>query len=260
MILLHLGALHLADAEQKKTAWHRLAPRSRLLCALLLVFAIALTPNGRWGTWAVYGSAIALIVFLSRVQFSVLLKRVAVEFVFIGVVILGTLFRGGGKTLFQWGWIQITTEGLTVLGSVSLKAFLSLLILNTLILTTSVPALLHALAKLKAPPLLVAILSSMYRYIAVLIDQFNSMQKAARSRNLMSNPQRQRIIIGNMFGSLFIRTYERGERVHQAMLARGYRGMPPLAETHPSGRRDILALTITIAVLLFGQAVYLHAP
>lgn len=260
MILLHLGALDFADAEQKKTAWHRLAPRSRLLCALLLVFAIGLTPNGRWGTWAIYGSAIAMIIFLSRVRFSVLLKRVAVEFVFISVVLLGTLFRGGGQTLFQWGWIQITTEGLTVLGSVSLKASLSLLILNTLILTTSVPALLHALAALKAPPLLVAILASMHRYIAVLIDEFNSMQKAARSRNLLSNPKRQRIIVGNMFGSLFIRTYERGERVHQAMLARGYRGLPPLAETQPGGRRDIFALTITIAILLFGQALYFHAP
>lgn len=261
MILLHIGALHLADAEQKQTAWHRLTPRSRVLCALLLVFAIALTPNGRWWTWAIYGSAIALIILASRVRLSVLFKRVAVESVFIGVVILGTLFRGGGHVLFQWGWIQITTEGLTVLGSVSLKAILSLLILNTLILTTSIPALLHALAALKMPPLLVAIIASMHRYISVLIDEFSSMQKAARSRNLMGHPKRQRLIIGNMFGSLFIRTLERGERVHQAMLARGYQGLPLMAEVQKGERRDILALTMTISVLLLGQALYLfHAP
>jgi cobalt/nickel transport system permease protein len=260
MILLHIGALHLAESEQKQTAWQRLTPRSRLLCVLLLVFAIALTPNGRWGTWAIYASAIAGIILLSRVRLSVLFKRVAVEFVFIGVVLIGTLFRGGGQTLFQWGWIQISTEGLTVLGSVSIKALLSLLILNTLTLTTSVPALLHALTALRTPPLLVAILSSMYRYISVLIEEFSSMQKAARSRNLMGNPKRQRVIVGNMFGSLFIRTYERGERVHQAMLARGYRGLPPLAETQPGGRRDMIALTLTIAILLLGQAPYSHAP
>lgn len=261
MILLHLGALHLAEVEEKKTPWHRLTARSRVLCVLLSAFAIVLTPNGRWWTWAIYACAIALLILSSRVQLSVLLKRVAVEFVFIGVVILGTLFRGGGQVLFHWGWIQITTEGLTVLGSVALKSFLSLLILNTLVLTTSVPALLHALTELKLPPLLVAILSSMYRYISVLTDEFTSMLQAARSRNLMSNPKRQRTIIGNMFGSLFIRTYERGERVHQAMLARGYQGLPPLAHIQKGGRRDILALTLTIAVLLFGQALYLfHAP
>lgn len=260
MILLHLGAMHLVEAEKNQTLWHRLTPKSRLLCTLLLVFAIALTPNGRWLTWAVYAGAVGLIMLLSRVRLWVLFRRVAVEFVFIGVVLLGTLFRDGGHTLFRWGWIQITTEGLTVLGSVSLKAFLSLLILNTLILTTSVPALLHALTALKMPPLLVAILASMYRYITVLIDEFHSMQKAARSRNLMGNPKRQRIIVGNMFGSLFIRTYERGERVHQAMLARGYQGLPPLAETQSGGRGDILALTIMISVLLFGQAITFHAP
>lgn len=261
MILLHLGALHLAEAEELKTPWHRLTARSRVLCVLLSVFATALTPNGRWWTWAIYGSAIALLILTSRVRLSVLLKRVAVEFVFIGTVVLGTLFHGGGEVLFRWGWIQITTEGLTVLGSVALKSFLSLLILNTLVLTTSVPALLHALTELKLPPLLVAILASMYRYISVLGNEFDSMQKAARSRNLMSNPKRQRLIIGNMFGSLFIRTYERGERVHQAMLARGYQGLPPIAEVKKGGRRDVLALTITIAILLFGQAFYLfHAP
>jgi cobalt/nickel transport system permease protein len=260
MLLSHIGALHLAEAEEKKTVWHRLTPRSRLLCTLLAVFAIALTPNGRWNTWAIYAGAIAGVILLSRVRLVPLFKRVAVEFVFIGVVILGTLFRGGGQVLFQWGWIQISTEGLTVLGSVASKALLSLLVLNTLILTTSIPALLHALAALRMPPLLVAILASMYRYIDVLIDEFNSMQKAARSRNLMGNPKRQRVIIGNMFGSLFIRTYERGERVHQAMLARGYTGLPPLAENQPRGRRDIFALTITIAILLFGQALYFHAP
>lgn len=258
MILLHVGAFHLAEAEQGKTAWHRLSPRSRVLCIVLLVFAIALTPNGRWWTWAIYAGAIATIVTISRVKLEVLLKRVAVEFVFIGVVIFGTLFRGGGQVLWQWGWLQITTDGLTILGSVALKALLSLTVLNVLILTTSIPALLHALVALRMPPLLVAILSSMYRYVSVLIDEFNSMLRAARSRNLMGNPQRQRTIIGNMIGALFIRTYDRGERIHQAMLARGYQGLPPMVEVPKVGHRDTVAITSTCVVALLGQAIYLN--
>jgi cobalt/nickel transport system permease protein len=258
MILLHVGAFHLAETEAESTAWHRLTPRSRVLCAVLLVFAIALTPNGRWWTWAVYAGAIAFIIGMSRVKLLALLKRVVVEFVFIGVVIVGTLFRAGGEVLWKWGWLQITTEGLTVLGSVALKAFLSLLILNVLIATTSIPALLHALVALRMPPLLVAILSSMYRYVSVLIDEFNSMLRAARSRNLMGNPKRQRTIIGNMVGSLFIRTYERGERIHQAMLARGYQGLPPMAEVPKVGHHDRVAIISTCVVTLLGQAIYLN--
>jgi cobalt/nickel transport system permease protein len=257
MILLHLDALHLADAKDAKTPWNRLTPRSRVLCAVLFVFAIALTPNGRWLTWAVYGAAIAALMLLSRVQLKALAKRVAVEFIFISVVIIGTLFRDGEQVLWQWGWLRITTEGLVILGSVALKSFLSLLVLNILVLTTSVPVLLHALVALRMPPLLVAILASMYRYIAVLVDEFTSMQRAARSRNLMSNPRRQRTIIGNMIGSLFIRTYERGERVQQAMLARGYQGLPPMVDVPIPGQCDKVAISFTCVVALIGQAIYL---
>lgn len=256
-MLLHLGAFHLDVDSKLSTPWHLLAPRTRVLCALLFVFATALTPNGRWWTWAVYGSGLVVLILLSRVTLPVLLRRVVIESTFIGVVVLGTLFRAGGTVLWQWGWLQITTEGLMVLGSVSLKAVLSLLMLNLLILTSSIPALLHALMALKMPPLLVAILASMYRYIGVLVDEFNTMWRAAASRNLVGSNRYQRLVVGNMIGALFIRTYERGERVHQAMLARGYRGLPPVEAVPLGGRRDQAALTLTTIWMLLGQIIYL---
>ncbi|KAM3095898.1 cobalt ECF transporter T component CbiQ [Phormidesmis sp. 146-12] len=257
MLLLHIGAIHLDVDSQRKTPWHALTPKTRILCVLLLLLAIVLTPNGRWWTWAIYGSAVAIALLVSQITFSVLLKRVAVESAFVSVVLLGTLFREGGTILWQWGFLKITTTGLMILGSVVTKALLSLLLLNILTLTTSVPALLQALTELKTPPLLVAILESMYRYIAVLIDEFNAMRRAALSRNLMNSRRWQRLVVGNMIGSLFIRTYERGERVHQAMLSRGYAGSPPLREMPKPGRRDILALTLTAMLALAGQAIYL---
>jgi cobalt/nickel transport system permease protein len=258
-MLLHIGAFHL-DVDSKRTsAWNRLVPKTRVLCTVLLLFAIALTPNGRWWTWIIYAVGVGAIVWLSRATLTVLLKRVAVESVFIGVVLLGTLFRGGGAVLWQWGWLQITTEGLWVLGSVTIKALLSLLLANVLVLTTSVPDLLHALTVLRMPPLLVAILASMYRYIAVLISEFQSMQRAAVSRNLMGSRRWQRLVIGNMFGSLFIRTLERGERVHQAMLSRGYEGLPPVTASKSGNRRDVIALTLTAILTVLGQGIYLFS-
>jgi cobalt/nickel transport system permease protein len=256
-MLLHIGAFNLDVDSKLATPWHHLAPHTRVLCTLLMVFAIVLTPNGHWLTWAIYGLAVLCLVLLSRVTLPVLLKRVAVESVFIFVVLLGTLFRDGGRVLWAWGPFKITTVGLTILGSVTIKALLSLLILNVLTLTTSVPALLNALVVLRTPPLLVAILASMYRYINVLIGEFNAMRRAAASRNLMGSNRWQRLVIGNMMGSLFIRTYERGERVYQAMLARGYQGVPAVEKVPKSGRREIFALTLTVVVALLGQAIYL---
>ncbi len=257
MVLLHIGAFNLDVDSQNVTPWHTLAPRTRILCTLLMVFAIVLTPNAHWWTWAIYGLAIVSLLLLSQVTLRVLLKRLAVEFTFIGVVFLGTLFRRGGVVLWSWGPLQITTVGLTILGSVTLKALLSLLVLNLLTLTTSVSALLHALIQLRTPPLLVATIASMYRYIGVLIGEFNAMRRAARSRNLMSSNFLQRLVVGNTIGALFIRTYERGEIVYQAMLARGYQGIPPVEKLPTGGRRDILALTLTLVVALLGQVIYL---
>ncbi|HEY9698775.1 MAG TPA: cobalt ECF transporter T component CbiQ [Trichocoleus sp.] len=256
-MLLHIGAFRLDIDSQHSTPWHGLTPRTRVLCAILFVFATALTPNGRWQTWLIYSLGLIALILLSRVTLLTLLRRVAVEFTFVGVVLIGTLFRGGGELLWQWGWLRVTTEGLTVLGSVSLKALLCLLMLNLLVLTTSIPSLLHALASLRVPPLLIAILASMYRYIGVLIEEFQTMRRAASSRNLMQQRQGKRLVVGNMMGSLFIRTYERGDRVHQAMLSRGYTGIPPLHTVPCSQKRDTVAITGTVLLTLLGQAVYL---
>jgi len=256
-MLLHINAYHLDIDTKQLSFWHSLTPKTRVLCTLLSVFAIALTPNGRWWSWAIYGMSLLCLVLLSKVTLPVLFKRIAVEFAFIAVILFSTLFRSGGEIVWSWGIIKITSEGLTVLGSVTTKALLSLLMLNLLTLTTSVPALLNGLIALKMPPLLVAILASMYRYISVLIGEFNAMRRAAASRNLTGNSNWQRQVIGNMIGALFIRTYERGDRVYQAMLARGYQGVPPVLELPSGGKNDILALTLTIILALLGQAIYL---
>ncbi len=256
MILLHIGTFQLDRDSHLSSSWHQLNPKIRLICALLFVFATSFTRNGHWWTWVIYGLGLALIITISRLTFWVLIRRVAIESAFIGVVLLGTLFREGGEILWQWKWLRITSEGLIVLGSVSFKAILCLLILNLLVMTTSIPDLINALTALKMPPLLIAIMSSMYRYLGVLIDEFETMGRAAKSRNLLNNHRWQRLIIGNTIGLLFIRSYERGERIHQAMLARGYTGISAIAREKPLKKIDKLALISMILLLSLGQLIY----
>ena len=257
-MLLHVGAFKLDIDSKQNTPWHAIAPRTRLLCALLFVFAVVLTPNGHWQTWAVYGIGLLSLILIARLTITELLKRLAVEFAFVGVVLVGTLFREGGQVIWSWGILKITTVGLTILASVSIKAMLSLTMLNLLTLTTSVPALLHGMKELRIPPLLVATLASMYRYIGVLIAEFEAMRRAALSRNLMNSNRSIRLVVGNTIGALFIRTYERGNRIHQAMLSRGYQGIPPMEKIAPGGKQDIVALTLTLLLALLGQVIYLR--
>jgi cobalt/nickel transport system permease protein len=256
MLILHIGALLRQNDHQgsrkRQFPWFSFTPQTRILCVLLLQIAIALTPNGHWWTWATYAVGILVVLVASRVSFSALLRRILVEFAFVSV-----LFRDEGSILWQWEWLKITTGGLIILGSVSSKTLLSLLLLNGLTLTTTVPQLMQGLAALRMPPLLLAILMSMSRYLSLLIEETQSMHRAAVARNLLANHRWQRLLVGNMIGSLFIRTYGRGERVHQAMLARGYQGIPRLQSQSQQSRRDIWALTGTLLFALLGQAIYL---
>lgn len=253
-MLFHIGAFQLDTDSEKLTPWHNLTAQTRLLVVLIMLLGIVLTPNGGWYTWLVYAIAILGLIQLTRVKIRILLHRVAVESVFLGVVLFGTLFRGGGEVLWRWGWLQVSREGLVILGSVFTKAFLSLIIMNLLTMTTSIPDLLNALLTLRTPPLLVAIMVSMYRYISVLIREVQAMQRAAASRNFRGRSQWQRLVLGNMIGSLFIRTYDRGERVYQAMLARGYQGIP-IPEAPPKIMlKDKWAIAITITLVFLGKS------
>ncbi|MGK7938715.1 MAG: cobalt ECF transporter T component CbiQ [Crocosphaera sp.] len=249
------------DKHQKKprTIWHLLSSQTRVLCSFIWVFAIALTPNGQWKTWGVYGIGVLFLLCISRVSWIRLLSRVIVEFLFVGVVLLGTLFRPEGEVIWSWGILQITTTGVMVLGSVTIKVILSLLVLNILILTTAISDLFTALLALKMPPLLVAIMASMYRYIDVLNREFTMMRRAAISRNLMSNGKMIRQVMGNGIGSLFIRSYERGELIYQAMLSRGYEGMPVSSEKIVYKNCDIMALFLTVIMVIIGQVISLQS-
>ncbi|MEB3292108.1 MAG: cobalt ECF transporter T component CbiQ [Synechococcales bacterium] len=245
-----------ADATIPKSPWTLLTPQTRVMCVLLMLMAIALTPNAHWWTWGLYGMVILVGLWISRVSWVQLCQRLAVETLFISVILLGTLLHPGQDILWQWGWLKITTTGLIILGSVTSKFLLSLMLLNLLTFTTPIPILLQSLQALKVPPLLIAILAAMYRYLDVLMDEFTVMRRAAVSRNLLAGRHWQRLVIGNMIGSLFIRTYDRGDRIYQAMLARGYQGLIQSAELPRFQGCDPLALQLTILVIMLGQLIY----
>lgn len=256
-MLLHLPTFRSPRSSHLPTSWQKLTPQTRVLCMLMGIFANVFTPHGQWTTSLIYGVAVLALIYVSRLSWSVLIPRVVVEFTFVALILLGTLFRSEGETLWSWGFLRITSEGVIVLGSVTLKVLISLLWANLLILTTEVPQLLQALLALRCPPILVAIMASMARNLNLLIGEFTAMRRAAQSRNLLLTAKSARRVIGNMMGSLFIRTLNRGDRIYQAMLARGYRETDALffAPLPPYRRQDAIAIITLGFIVVLGQAI-----
>lgn len=126
--------------------------------------------------------------------------------------------------------LTLSGEGVRVVATIVLKSWVSVQAAALLVFTTPFHELLEGLARLHLPRLMVAIISLMYRYLAVLTGEASRMMRARSARTARppgaSAPGViwQARVVGNMVGALFIRSYERSERVHMAMQSRGYTG------------------------------------
>jgi cobalt/nickel transport system permease protein len=126
--------------------------------------------------------------------------------------------------------------------------------------TTRFPDLLVALQQLKVPGLFVAIVGLMWRYLFVLGDEVSRMLRARASRSASAPESRaggtlfwRARVTGGMAGSLFVRSVERADRVHAAMLSRGYSQELPASESAPlSGEaKRVLYLGTCLLALLW---------
>lgn len=207
---------------------HRLDPRTKLITTFAFILVVVLTPPLRWQAFVLYFALISGLILLSKVPPLYVLKRSLVIVPFVLMIVIFNLFLKPGEIVVSfniWHWqLSITEEALVFSWNVLIKAWLSVLSLILLSSTTKFPDLLKGLERLGMPGLMVMILSFMYRYIFVLVDEVIRMKQARDSRNFGGKRMWQIKTIGNMVGTLFLRSYERGERVYVAMLARGFDG------------------------------------
>lgn len=221
---------------------HRLDPRTKFITALVFILVVVLTPPGTWLAFAAYLLIIAILILFSRLPATYVLKRslMVLPFVIMLAIFL-PFFKGddiaGSYNVWLWQ-VNITHSGINILINVLIKAWLSGLALIWLTSTTSLTYLLQGMERLHLPRVLVMILSFMYRYIFVLMDEVMRMKQARDSRSIGGKRLHQIRTIGNMVGTLFIRTYERGERVYAAMAARGFDGQIHIMNQLSFGPRD----------------------
>ena len=207
---------------------HKLDPRTRFITTFAFILVVVLTPPTRWQAFALYFALLAGLILLSKVPPLYVLKRSLVIVPFVLMIAIFIPFFRPGEVVGSynvWLWeLSITYSGLLVLWNVVIKAWLSILSLIVLSSTTKFSELLKGLEQLRMPKVMVMILSFMYRYIFVLVDEVIRMKQARDSRNFGGKRIWQLKTIGNMVGTLFLRSYERGERVYGAMVARGFEG------------------------------------
>jgi cobalt/nickel transport system permease protein len=137
-------------------------------------------------------------------------------------------FLKEGQAVFTWNAgplsLAVSHEGVEMLITILLKAWLAALALVWLSGTTRLPDLLHAMRRLGVPAVLVMTMSFMLRYIVVIAEEARNMKLARDLRGGSLTRLREIKSLGSIIGTLFIRSYERSERVYAAMLSRGFDG------------------------------------
>jgi cobalt/nickel transport system permease protein len=182
-----------------------------------------------------------------------LLKKVLVILPFLFVVTISVPFFkkdgvGGGYNL-GLGGLSVSRSGLWILWNVVIKSSLGVFAIILLYSTTSFPQLVRGLERLGSPKIFTVLISFMYRYSFILIDEMQRMKRARDSRCFGGKCFWQSRTIGHMVGTLFLRSFHRGERVYLAMLSRGYHGTMPETTAGKFGLGEMLFLSLSFFLL-----------
>jgi cobalt/nickel transport system permease protein len=202
---------------------HRLDPRIRVVIATIYSFLVAIS-----GDLAVLSLFLAVSVFLvglARLRVWEVAKRMAVVngLVLFLWVVLPLTFEG--EALFTMGPLAVTRPGVDLAVRITLKSNTILLALITLAASIRMATLGHALNRLHVPDRIVHLLLLTYRYIFVLEGEYRRLRRAARIRGFQpQNNMHTYKTFAYLVGMLLVRAVARADRVHQAMLCRGFAG------------------------------------
>ncbi len=211
------------------SAIHRLPAHIKLLALLGFMLTVVATPREWASVYAGYLGVLVVVIVWSTVPPLYIARRMVIEVPFVVFAALMPFIATGPRTeLFG---LTVSEPGLLAAWGLLAKGTLGVIASLTLAATTEPRDLLAGLEKLRFPNQLVQIMGFMIRYLDVVTDEMGRMRVARESRGFTARNIRHWPVVARSAGALFIRSYERGERVHLAMLSRGYTGTMPETRT-----------------------------
>lgn len=235
---------------------HRIPPQCKVASLVLFVFAVVASPREQF--WA-YGAFAALMVVLAAaagLPILLLARRLTIELPFVAFAFLLPFVAGGPRR--DIGPVSASIDGLWGAWNILAKGTIGVGATLVLTATTSVPDLIRGLERLRLPSALVAMLTFMVRYADVITAEMQRMRIARLSRGYDPRWLWQARAVAHSAGTLFVRSYERGERVFLAMKSRGYDGrMPSAGGVVASTRQWLAALALPAAATVVMAASWL---
>ncbi|MBU7024071.1 MAG: cobalt ECF transporter T component CbiQ [Theionarchaea archaeon] len=213
-------------------------PRIKILCAFFFIFLVV-GGNLNVMRFSAFFLILLVVALVSRTSLFFLFKRSLVIIPFAVLVAMFLPFFGGGETVSVAG-VALSIEGLERFSNIVMKAFLSVFCMAILAEITEFSELLKGFEELKVPAIIVVLVSFTYRYFSVIVEEARRMKIARDMRSRKGNFIWQARTLGTIVAQLFIRSYERSERIYQAMTIRGFTGEIKTLRQREVIRRDFV--------------------
>jgi cobalt/nickel transport system permease protein len=244
---------------------HHLDPRIKVVVAVAFILSNALLPDGAWLAFLVAWLFLLAANAASHLGLGFTFRRSFIALPF-AVVAVTTIFSIPGRPLAAWdvgAWHLVPTDaGLLRFLSIMIRSWLSVQMAILLVAVTQFHDLIHAFEHLRVPAILTTIISFLYRYLFVLTDEVMRLLRARQARSASLAGRRgggsiiwRARVAGNMVGQLFLRSYERSDRIYNAMLARGYMGQLRTLNPHLVTSRDWLYCCLSFMAIALMQVV-----
>lgn len=234
---------------------HNLDPRIKIIVATLFSITVAVADRTEVLLLALLFSACCVI--LSNLRVLGVLRRLLLVDGFILLLWIALPFTYPGKTLFSIGPFDATAEGIRYALTITIKSNAIILACIALLGTTSIFTLVHALRHLRVPDKLVQLLFFSYRYIHVIHIEYLRLLNALRVRCFRPRSNlRTYKAYAYLVGMMVLNSYDRSERVYDAMLCRGFKGQFWILDHFALKREDVILfiiLLLSIAALGFLQ-------
>jgi len=216
-----------------KSLIHRLDPRIKLVLTFVYIIVIFVASN--FEGLLVMGLLIFGILLLSGVPLRQYFKSLkAIMFVVLFTSVLN-LFYGGGQTLWSWGFIQITTGGVSNAIFITIRIISLILFSSVLTFTTSPTELTDALERIMKPLKVLHVkvheiammMTIALRFVPTLLEETDKIMSAqkARGADMESGGLMQRIkSLIPILIPLFVSSFRRAYDLAMAMECRCYHG------------------------------------
>lgn len=249
-----LGRLELL--AQKNTRVHRLDPRVKVLTTLLFIIYVVSFNKYEIAKLLPFFLFPAFLIGLADLPFGYLLRKIILVSPFVLFIGIFNPFLDK-EIMLQVGTLQISGGWLSLI-SILLRFILTVGAALLLIATTGFPAICMALEKLGIPKIFSVQLLMLYRYLFLLIEESIRTLRAYTLRSFSPNKLRYHIF-KHLLGNLLLRTLDRAQRIHMAMLSRAFTGRIQVARSFSFGAPEFSYLAGSIALLTFFRFVDISA-